>query len=52
MLGPIYVEQRISNPFIQLIEEIYIPKQRGFSYLSHVISLSSNHLYKELVDLI
>ena len=50
MLGPIFVEQQISDPFIQLIEEICIPK--SFSYLSHAISLLSNHLYELLVDLI
>ena len=50
MLGPIFVEQQISDPFIQLIEEIYTPK--SFSYLSHAISLLSNHLYELLVDLI
>ena len=33
MLGPICVEQRITDSFIQLIEEIYIPKQKSFKWL-------------------
>ena len=52
MLGPICEEQQISDSFIQLIEEIYIPKQRSFSYLSQAISLFSNDLYELLADLI
>ena len=31
---------------------LYIPKQKSSSYLSHAISLLNNHLYELLVDLI
>ena len=31
---------------------LYTPKQTSFSYLSHAISLLTNHSYELLVDLI
>ena len=40
MLGPICVEQQISDPFIQLIKKIYIPKQRSFIYLTNSCSIT------------
>ena len=40
MLGPICVEQQISDPFIQLIKKIYIPKQRSFIYLTNSCNIT------------
>ena len=52
MFGPVCAEQQISDPFIQLIQEIYIPKQMSFSYLTKSCNITFYYLHELLVDLI
>ena len=50
MVGSICVEQQISDPFIQLIQEIYIdPKKRSFSFLTKSCNITFEQPFIQVI---